>query len=335
MRKSTIVFSAPGKVHLLGEHAVVYGKPALLATLDLRVFVTLTPSVIVRSETTKQSSTSNGKIATFTSFARNDDTKKVQKIIESIVKKYFKIKTIPSYQLTITSQLPIGSGLGSSAAVSASYIAVLLTFLKIKWDLSLINNLTYEAEKVFHGNPSGADNSTIVFGGLIWFRKEGPDLKLIQPLPFSIPPKLAKNFILINTGRPKETTKDMVVMVKNLYQKKPKVVDRFLENQEQLTKELLEAVKLKNEKKLISIIKMGENNLENIAVVSKSTAAIIREIEVSCGAAKICGGGGKKGPTGILLCYHPTPKIVENIAKSHNLDYFKTALGVEGLRKEK
>ena len=69
--------------------------------------------------------------------------------------------------------------------------------------------------------------------------------------------------------------------------------------------------------------------------LSKSTAEIIREIESSYGAAKICGGGGKKGPAGVLLCYHPTPKILEKIAKSHNLDYFKTALGVEGLRKEK
>jgi len=107
-----------------------------------------------------------------------------------------------------------------------------------------------------------------------------------------------------------------------------------LANQEQLTKELLEALKLKNEKKLKSVIKMGEYNLESIGVVSKSVAEIIREIESSGGAGKVCGGGGKKGPTGILLCYHPKPTVLQNIAKSHNLEYFKTALGVEGLRKE-
>lgn len=303
----SITFSAPGKVHLLGEHAVVYGKPALLTTVNLRVFATI-------------------------SKGQNDHP--LKKTIESIVKKAFKLKAIPSYQLSISSQLPIGSGLGSSAATSASYIACLLTFLKIKWDLKLINDLTYQAEKVWHGNPSGADNSTVVFGGLVWYRKETDSLKLIQQLPFSIPYKLAKNFVLINTGAPKETTADMVKIVKKLSQKKTSLVNRFLENQEQLTKELLEAVEQKNERKLMSIIKMGENHLESIEVVSKSVASITREIESSHGAAKICGGGGKKGPTGILLCYHPTPSILQQIAKNYNLSYFKTALGVEGLRRD-
>ena len=236
--------------------------------------------------------------------------------------------------MQINSQIPIGAGLGSSAAISAAYIASLLTFLKAKWNLNLINQLTFEAEKVFHGNPSGADPATVIFGGLIWFRKESSDLKLIQQLPFSIPNKLAKNFVLINTGTPKETTKDMVTMVKNLYQKKPSIVDNFLEKQEQLTKELLEALQLKKEKKLKSVIKMGENNLEKIGVVSKSVLPIIREIESSGGAAKICGGGGKKGPTGILLCYHYKPSIIQQIAKQNNLEYFKTALGVGGLKRE-
>jgi|SRR3989344_2841050 len=320
-KDKSITFSAPGKVHLLGEHAVVYGKPALLATVDLRVTVSVIPiSTVIASPT----SAGRGNL----SFSE------MRKIIEPIVKKYLKMKTIPSYQLSISSKLPIGSGLGSSAAISASYIAALLTFLKVRWDLTLINRLTFEAEKVFHGNPSGADSATVIFGGLIWFRKETDDLKLIHQLPFSIPKKLAKNFVLINTGQPKESTKNMVIMVKNLYQKKSAVVERFLQKQEQLTKEILEAIKLKSEKKLISVMKMGENNLETIGVVSKTVLPIIRKLESSRGAAKICGGGGKKGPTGILLAYHPIPKIIENIAKSYNLDYFKISLGVEGLKKE-
>lgn len=302
-----ITVSAPAKIHLLGEHAVVYGKPALLAAVDLRVAVTI-------------------------SKGSNDHF--LKKPIESIVKKHLQIKKLPQYQLSISSKIPLGAGLGSSAATAAAYIGALLTYLRVEWNLELINQLTYQAEKVWHGNPSGADNSTVVFGGLIWYRKETENLKLIQQLPFSVPHKLAKNFVLINTGTPKETTKNMVNKVLALYQKKPSLVNRFLENQEQLTKELLEALEQKNERKLMSIIKMGENQLESIGVVSKSVASIIREIESSHGAAKICGGGGKKGPTGILLYYHPTPSILQQIAKSYNLGYFKTTLGVEGLRNE-
>ncbi|MBI4036159.1 mevalonate kinase [Candidatus Daviesbacteria bacterium] len=309
-----IKFSAPGKIHLLGEHSVVYGKPALIAAVNLRLTVTIQNAKATYIDPTVE------KYG-------------IRKIVESIVKKAFKIKHIPPYKLEISSQLPIGAGLGSSAASSAAYITALLSFLKIKWDLNLINNLAYEAERVFHGNPSGGDNSTVVFGGLIWFRKEDPSLKLIQPLQLTIPTQLAKNFVLINTGTPKETTLEMVTLVKNLYKKRPNLVEKFLTNQESLVRQLLNVIKECNEKEFIKIIKAGEQNLESIGVVSPLVKPIIRKIEQAGGAAKICGAGGKTGPTGILLAYHQDKSKLENIAKSFNLSFFSTALGVEGIDK--
>lgn len=295
-----ITVSAPGKIHLLGEHAVVYGKPAILAAVDLRVTVTLSP-------------------------ATKPTSNELKKMVEPIIKKHFKITKIPPYQINISSQLPTGAGLGSSAAISACYIATLLSFLKINWDLELINNLTYQAEKIFHGNPSGGDNSTVVFGGLVWFRKESADFKIIKQLPFTIPTKLAKNFIIINTGKPQETTKEMVEIVK------PKI-NKILDKQEELVKQLLTALKTADEKQLIQIIKLGEKNLEYIGACSSFVKKIIRKIEKAGGAAKICGGGGKTKATGVLLCYHPKPTVLIDIAESFKLDYFKTTLGAKGLK---
>lgn len=309
---NAVVFSAPGKVHLLGEHSVVYGKPALLATVGLRVTVTIKP--ITYNDTIVHMYV------------------KVKNALELIIKKHLKIETIPPYQLIIDSQIPLGCGLGSSAAISAAYIAALLTFLKAKWDLNLINQLTFEAEKVFHGNPSGADNSTIVFGGLIWFRKETENLNLIQPLNIIF--SRSRNFVLINTGKPKESTKEMVGMVNSKIKNQKSKFKRLFDDQEQLTKKLSQILQKADEKELIRIIKAGERNLESIGVVSKQAISIIRKIEESGGAAKICGGGGITGPTGVLLCYHSKPKIIQQIAKSLNLDYFNTALGMEGLRRE-
>lgn len=296
-----IKVSAPGKIHFLGEHTVVYGKPALLAAVDLRVTTTVIPA----------------KAGIHT----NND---LRKIIEPIIKKYLKIKTIPPYNVEISSQIPIGAGLGSSAAVSAAYIGTLLCFLKIKWDLNLINKLTYEAEKVFHGNPSGGDNTTVVYGGLISYIKGGP----IEPLPFSISPKLSKNFVLINTGKPVETTRQMVEMVAVHKDKFKKIFDE----QEKLVSELLPAIETGNEKGFIRIIQEGEKNLERIGVVSPYVKAIIRKIEKAGGAAKICGAGGKTKATGILLAYHHNKKVLEKIAKFYILPYFSTSLGVEGLK---
>ena len=288
-----IKVSAPAKVHLLGEWAVVWGKPALLTTVDLRLTVTI-------ADTSKAGS----------------DSFEVRKIIEPIIKKELKIKKIPSYKLEISSQIPIGAGLGSSAAVSAAYIGALLTLLKIKWDKPLINELAYEAEKVFHGNPSGADNSTIVYGGL------------------SIPSKLAKKFVLINTGTPKETTKQMITKITTLFDKKPQLKNHFLQSQEQLVRELLPVIKNADEKELIRIIRAGEKNLESIGVCSPTVAKIIRKIEAAGGAAKICGAGAADGPTGVLLCYHQNRKTIEKMASKNKLNYFSVKLGVEGIRYE-
>lgn len=319
---SMIKFSAPGKIHLLGEHVVVYNKPALLTTVDLRIFVTLSPVTHVISRNAPDGA-SRGNLDLGL-------TEKIRKTIEPIVKKYIRNKTIPPYQLEISSQIPLGCGLGSSAAISAAYIAALLSFLKVKWDKSLVNKLTLEAEKTFHGNPSGADNATVIYGGLILYTKGVP----IQLLPFSVPKKLAKNFTLINTGRPKETTKEMVELVRVKGEEEREKFKKIFDNQEQLVKKLLLAIQTSNENQLIQIIRAGEKNLESIGVVSYYVKSIIRQIEKAGGAAKICGGGGQTKSAGILLCYHFKPSVIENIAKTLNLDYFKTTLGVEGIKQE-
>lgn len=303
-----IKVSAPGKIHLLGEHATPFGNPSILAALDLRIYVTIS----------KEKPT----------------THPLKKIIEPIVKKHLKLKSIPSYNLTISSEIPLGAGLGSSAAISAAYIGALLLFLKVRWNLNLINKLTFQAEKIFHGKPSGGDNSTVVFGGFVWFRKETDDFKIIQQLDFTIPPKLTKKIVLINTGTPKESTKEMVAEKRLLYKKKPKLMEKFLKDQEQLVRELLPVLKEGSQKEFIRIIREGERNLEAIGVVSSYVKSIIRKIEESGGAAKICGAGGKTKATGVLLCYHQNRKILENISKSYNLPYFQAKLGVEGIRIE-
>ncbi len=151
-----------------------------------------------------------------------------------------------------------------------------------------------------------------------------------KKLDFTIPEKLAKNFVLINTGKPKESTKEMVAMVG----KQSARFRNIFDDQEKLVKELLPVLKNGNEKELIRIIREGEKNLERIGVVSSYVKSIIRKIEKAGGAAKICGAGGTTKATGILLAYHPQKKVIEKIAKSLNLPFFSIALGVKGLKNE-
>jgi mevalonate kinase len=72
--------------------------------------------------------------------------------------------------MTIHSEIPIGSGLGSSASFSVGLAAALLCLnhsvqlpLKTK-DLELISSMAFEAEKLIHGTPSGIDNTICTYG---------------------------------------------------------------------------------------------------------------------------------------------------------------------------
>ena len=294
-----ITVSVPGKIHLMGEHAVVYGKPALLSAINRRMRVSIEKSK---------------KMEIFTTESPTCVFYALEK-----VKEYLKLDLLSPMRISIDSDIPAGFHLGSSAATAVGVIAALIYFLKKTWNPTLINAIAYEVEKKQHGNPSGGDNTTVAFGGLVWFRKEMEFLKSMQQLDIVIPSAF-NHFYLIDTGRPKETTGEMVAFVKT-----QKNLQAFLDANEIQTKNILVGIKEKNEGELLDAIQQGEKTLETIGVVSKKVIPIIRSIEKAGGAAKILGGGGRKEGIGYLLCYsHNPPK-----------GSIPIVLGEEGVRLER
>lgn len=357
MNKKTIKVSAPCKVHLLGEHAVVYGKPALLAAVDKRCTVTITPrednSIEVTSKNLNQTEVfTEDQVKSITEearqkwnkFVKDNDIAALKSITENPLHyavlaigetlDYYKSAIPGGFSLEIDSQVPMGAGLGSSAVLGVTIAGAVTLFLGKDFDHAVINEIAYVIDQRKNGLPSGADNATACFGKVVWYRKETPEVKIIHPIPFTIPEALAKNFVIIDTGTPAESTGEMVGIVRTLYQENPEVVENFLNEQEKLTRELIAVVKDANETELMRIIKAGEKNLESIGVASGSSQHIIREIEDAGGAAKVCGAGGKTQATGVLLAYHKDKSVVEKIAQDHDLTFFSASLGVEGLRQE-
>lgn len=311
LKNKIVKASSPGKIHLLGEHSVVYGKPAILSAIDLRVFVTI--------------SSGQGRF--------DSSIKKVAKTVEAVVKKRFNLDSLPVYSAKINSQIPIGSGLGSSAAVSAAYLEALLTYLNIDHDEHLLNELAFEAEKVFHGTPSGGDNTTVVNGGFIRFQKKGDIKKSFTKLAYKLHPNI-KQFFLINSGKPLESTKEMVERVRDKLGKVKDEVFEIFEDQARLVNLLAEVLKTGNEEKLIKIICNGEKNLEKLGVVGVKAKKIIRMVEHLGGAAKIMGGGGIKGGSGMLLAYHIDSSKLIDLGVRQNFTIIPVKLGEEGIRRE-
>jgi mevalonate kinase len=310
-----ITISVPAKIHLLGEHSVVYGKPALLAAINKRISITITSSKTRKILGIKESV---------------NQVKELLEILEIEVRRRFKLKEIEPYSISIKSEIPVRSGLGSSATLSACLTAAILSFLRKPLDKKIIFDIAYAGEKYFHGNPSGGDLAAVIEGGFLWFRKDFEFLKTFSPLPFK-PHKNIKQFILINSGIPEESTKKMVEKVAKLKAGFPQKVELLFNSQEVLTKQIAIALRDGDENSLIECIKLGEKNLEELGVVGKKAKSIIRKIEKLGGAAKINGGGGIKNGSGMLLVYHKNPGILDQFLLHFKLENSKITLGEQGL----
>ncbi|TNE89190.1 MAG: mevalonate kinase [Deltaproteobacteria bacterium] len=148
---------AGGKLILTGEHAVVYGFPAIAVGLDLGTTVRLEP---VDGETHVASEPADDRLLAAVRAA------------------------LPAEGLCVrvSSDLPIGCGMGSSAALSVALVRAhaALEGRALTPDREFTRSL--ELEKVFHGTPSGLDNTVAAYGGAIRFeRGDPPKIRHLTP----------------------------------------------------------------------------------------------------------------------------------------------------------
>ena len=281
------VGEASAKMILSGEHSVVYGYPALAMVADLKT------EVIVTDKPTE--------------YEQNSLMAEVWKIF------YRHYADIPhqAYLQQITSTIPIGCGLGSSAALACASFRALAKFHKIHLSDSELINLVQESEKVAHGDPSGVDATTISLDATVVFRK---DMQTGQYTHEVITNSVLKEtpFLLIQSGSPTETTKDMVTLVRETNQSASDTVDSVLQRMGELTQTVIDEVK----RGVFVPQRLTENErlLEELGVVGEQAKQMIHSIEAAGGFAKITGAGGCTSGSGILLVYHSQPEVITNLA---------------------
>lgn len=301
-----IAYSAPAKVILSGEHAVVYGRPALVSTINLRLKFIVTNFV---------RSSKDGK-----------DDKEIF-FISKEVKNYLinqKINfTDKRFNFKIESEIPIGRGLGSSAALSVASAAAFLEFYTGQvFKKEIINNLAYEIEKHFHQNPSGVDNSASCFGGLIFYQKNIS----LEKLNFKIPKKIEEKLFLIDSGKPKETTGEMVSLVR------AKISQEILNEIAMSTKKLEESIERKNVNLFQECLVDNEKMLEKLEVVSIKTKKLIAAL-TKFGVGKVTGAGGYKTNSGYIFFYADKKEKLLNYLNKKKISYNKFAVDNTGLKK--
>ena len=195
-----ITSSAPGKIYLFGEHAVVYGESAICCAINLRTRVRVELSDSIEIHSVLGSSGINFKKHPY---------------VSAVVEQMMEFAPIKGVSVSIESELPVGSGLGSSAALTVSTIQALNQLFDCGLSLEQIAELGHNIERDVQGNASPTDTYVSTMGGVFM-------------LPHRKKLKLANCGIVIgDTGR-NSSTKELVSNVAELNNSFPEIISPIL-----------------------------------------------------------------------------------------------------------
>jgi len=289
----------PVKVTLFGEHAVVYQKPAIAATLPLYIRVEARPldreiitvesrgiNVPLRKAVYNRSSNIvSGEV----------DSDIVKRIVSYVIKAIEVCEEtvearLKGYSVTIESSLPVGVGLGTSAAISVGTVTACLALNKVVTVLNndvrkLIAYLAWQTEKRVQGAASPMDTHTVTFGGLLYVK---PWIPSVEPIELK-----CKFPLIVGYTHKAYTTAELVSRVRNLYTKHSKVVELILNLIAVVVEEARKCIEECRLDELGELMNINHGLLSALGVVSPQTDAIVHALR-RAGAlgAKMSGAGG-------------------------------------------
>jgi mevalonate kinase len=178
---SLVTATAPGKIILLGEHAVVYGRPAIaapvwqtVATAGVSPLPVGSGCVIVAHDLGE------------TLRLRDGAAEQPLALVTRLALAELGLRQEPDWQIDLRSTIPIASGLGSGAALSTALVRGLFAQAGTVAEPAMVSRIVYESERIYHGTPSGIDNTVIAYGTPIWFARGKQAEAFTPPIPFTL-----------------------------------------------------------------------------------------------------------------------------------------------------
>ena len=277
-------YAACGKIILLGEHAVVYGRPAIALPIPLAV------EAMVRRE-------GQGINIVIPRWGLEQPVHANTQGLSGILAKILNDLDLDRENMTIEvfPHIPRAMGLGGSSALAVAILRALDAQFDLGMDNSRINELAYECEKAAHGTPSGVDNTVATYGTPLRYQQvDGKpifrDLRLTEPL----------QLVVGITGR-ESLTADTVAQVRNAWTQHPDRYNSIFDQIGSLTEaaeQALEQGKLGDLGDLMNLchgylnaLQLSTPELEELIHIARANGAL---------GAKLTGGGG--GGSMIALC---------------------------------
>ncbi len=328
---------APGKLILSGEHAVVHGRPALVMAVNRYANARIQP---VAEDAIR---------VTFPNFIEDDVIavadlgplkKRLMEAYNRFLMRDINIQDVlgrpaellyyavihlldetgrnleGGLHITLNTNLPIGCGMGSSAAIIAAVLGGGAELLGMHVDRNLLYQLTLDVEKLQHGHPSGVDPYIAVHGGFARFQR-GHARSIVPP---------RKPMHLALTGTPESSTGACVARVAQAYPVDDPIWMRF----ERVTNAFERALRHEAWEDVREAVRANHRLLVRIGVVPPAVQSFIEEIEASGGAGKVCGAGAIAGDAaGVVLVVEG--ERTDAVRSRYDYDYFPVQPETKGL----
>jgi len=313
---ATMKAVSPGKLILSGEHAVIYDCPALAMAIDLNAQSILRPdmdrrvSIHLLDLEESASYTLRALRAFRQRMARNyrdflDGRMSIREVMHKPIDLFqfafiimldgLHLKVNDGLNFQLQSSIPIGCGLGSSAATILSTLRAIGHYFRVEFRPDWYYAYSVEAERLQHGHPSGVDSYIALHGGAAIFRQGEAERVPLPRLPL----------YLVNTGTPETTTGECVEAVRQKFANSA-IWSEFGD----VTLRMRDAVERSDAEMMHQMIRTNHQLLTRIGVVPGRVQQFIAEVEQDEErSAKICGAGAVHGDGGgvVLVCGEEAP----------------------------
>ena len=269
---------APGKIILVGEHAVVYGRPALA----LPVWETTAAATITAGAAGSGCRLQAPQTGLSFRLAHADKDEPLAVSVRTALAAAGG-SVDPDWQIRAVSDIPIAGGLGSGAAIAAAIVRAVFAHLGRTVDAETVSRLVLKSERLYHGTPSGIDNTVIAYGVPIWFVQDKTPEQVVPGRTFTL--AIADSGIA-------SPTRETVAEVRGRWRVSRRAYARYFDAMAEIAAAARVALETGDPVELGRLLNANQERLAQIGVSSPALERLIQAAErAGAYGAKLSGGG--------------------------------------------
>ncbi len=311
------VACAPGKVILFGEHAVVYGRPAIAVPVTQVRACAVVEDGLPGQGVLIQALDLSLRHQLGEPIPAASPAYPLEATVRNALQR-LGIAGLPDLTLTVSSTVPLASGMGSGAAVATAIVRALAQHLGQELAPQEVSELVYRTEVIHHGTPSGIDNTVIAFERPVFFVRGKP----IETLRVGRPLRL----VIGDTGS-RSPTKDVVGDVRRAWQAEPARYEALFDRIGAIALQARQALEQGKSRALGKLMDENQELLQAIGVSSPQLEELIRAARAAgAQGAKLC-GAGRGGNMIALVARAKAQSVAEAIRQAGAVRAIVTEVG--------